>query len=58
MSKHFLTNSAGIPLMNSAGQYLYEQITLPAGYQEVEYIATSGTQYINTGYVISKEQSR
>lgn len=56
MSKHFLTNSAGTPLMNSAGQYLYEQITLPTGYQEVEYIATSGTQYINTGYILKSHK--
>ena len=56
MSKHFLTNSAGIPLMNSAGQYLYEHITLPTGYQEVEYIATSGTQYIDTGYILKSNK--
>ena len=35
MSKHFLTNSAREVLVNSAGQYLYEQITLPSEYQEV-----------------------
>ena len=56
MSKHFLTNSASIPLMNSAGQYLYEHITLPTGYQEVEYIATSGTQYIDTGYILKSNK--
>lgn len=56
MSKHFLTNSAGVPLVNSVGQYLYEHITLPTEYQEVEYIATSGTQYIDTGYVLKSNK--
>ncbi len=56
MSKHFLINSAGVPLVNSAGQHLYEQITLPTEYQEVEYIATSGTQYIDTNYVLKSNK--
>lgn len=56
MSKHFLTNSTGICLKNSMGQNLYEHITLPTEYQEVEYIATSGTQYIDTGYVLKSNK--
>jgi hypothetical protein len=56
MSKHFITNSAGICLKNSAGQNLYEHITLPTEYQEVDYIATSGTQYIDTGYVLKSNK--
>lgn len=58
MSKHFLTNSAGAFLKNSAGQHLYEHITLPTEYQEVEYIATSGTQYLDTGYVLKSNKFR
>lgn len=58
MSKHFLINSAGASLVNRAGQYLYEDITLPTEYQEVEYIATSGTQYIDTGYVLKSNRVR
>ncbi len=58
MSKHFLTNSAREVLVNSAGQYLYEQITLPSEYQEVQYIGTSGTQYIDTGYVLTSNNFR
>lgn len=56
MSKHFLTNSAGICLKNRAGQNLYEIITLPTEYQEVEYIATSGTQYIDTDYILKSNK--
>lgn len=56
MSKHFLTNSSGEVLQNSKGQYLYEHITLPTEYQEVEYIQTSGTQYIDTGYVLTSNK--
>lgn len=56
MSKHFLTNSASICLKNRAGQNLYEQINLPTEYQEVDYIATSGTQYIDTGYVLKSNK--
>jgi hypothetical protein len=56
MSKHFLMSRAGTPLTNSQGQFLYEHITLPTEYQEVEYIATSGTQYIDTGYVLKSNK--
>lgn len=31
---------------------------LPAGYQEVEYIQSSGTQYINTAYALKSEKQR
>lgn len=44
------------------GQYQFKDITLllsrlPAGYQEVEYLESSGTQYIDTGYAFSNNSS-
>lgn len=43
-------------------QYQFKDITLllsrlPAGYQEVEYLESSGTQYIDTGYAFSSYSS-
>ena len=34
---------------------LIPQKLLPDAYQEVEYIESTGTQYINTGYVFTSE---
>ena len=45
-SKLFLKNSIGQSLKNSSGQFIYK--SLPAAYQEVEYIGFSGTQHIDT----------
>lgn len=38
----------GNPLQNA---YIGEYVETPSGYQEVEYIQSSWTQFINTGYV-------
>jgi hypothetical protein len=56
MSKHFLMSRAGTPLTNSQGQFLYEHITLPTEYQEVEYVETSGSNYIDSGYVLKNNR--
>lgn len=45
-AKLFLKNSAGQSLKNSSGQFIYK--SLPAAYQEVEYIASNGTPYLST----------
>ena len=49
MSRWYLRNKTGGYLTNAKGQALYEQINLPAEYQEVDYIQATGTQYIRTG---------
>lgn len=46
--------------MGSAGggERMIEFISqLPTEYQEVEYIESSGTQYIDTGFVVNKSDS-
>ena len=52
MSKWYLRDNSGNYLTNAAGQCLYEQINLPTEYQEVDYIQATGTQYIDTEYVL------
>ena len=46
-SKLFLKNSTGQSLKNSSGQFIYK--SLPATYQEVEYLQNTSSGYINTG---------
>lgn len=46
-----------IKIVNAKGAVLWERAPgrLPAEYQEVEYLQSSGTQWIDTGFVLSKE---
>ena len=52
MSKWFIKDSSDRIVVDASGSAVFEQITLPSEYQEVRYIQSTGTQYINTGYVI------
>lgn len=52
MSKWFIKDSSGSVIVDASGSAIFEQITLPSDYQEVRYIQSTGTQYINTGYVL------
>lgn len=56
MSKWYLRKKSGEFLTNAQGQVLYENISLPTGYQEVDYIQATGTQYIDTGYVLKSNK--
>ena len=50
-----LTGTANAPMKIKLNPTQLEQSILPADYQQVEYIESSGTQYIDTGYVYNAD---